>query len=281
MLEIANEITEFLEQNGQSVEVNPTDFWVEGLMCLVVREKKLMVVIRYLSVNYRKNELVNPPDFKSIRLWEDAWMASRNIVESRLLSAIGESLRLPARVTVCRRIDKQTAEAFLEKNHLQGAVKAKLKYGLFLPKRYYRLIENAELIEHENTEMLVAVATFSAAKTYYRSDDLYRSAELIRYANLAKFTVVGGLNKLLKHFETEQNPDDIMTYADADWSDGSTYEKLGFERIEQLSEMAFYVNKTTFKRQRNLPENQFDDFVKVCNSGSWKFIKYLKQTKNE
>jgi hypothetical protein len=36
------------------------------------------------------------------------------------------------------------------------------------------------------------------------------------------------MGKLLKAFIDEMHPDDIMSYADASWSNGDAYRKLGF-----------------------------------------------------
>ncbi len=40
--------------------------------------------------------------------------------------------------------------------------------------------------------------------------------------------VDGGMGKLLKAFIEDVGPDDVMSYADASWSDGDVYRKLGF-----------------------------------------------------
>lgn len=271
---LLNEIVSFFESNKQSVEVNSTDCFVNGCDCLLIRERTLCIVIHYLSTEYKNERFDIPTNYRIIHLWEDVWKRSNKIVKSRLLSAIGKSERLPARVTRVRRIDKPTADEFLNKHHLQGSPKAKFKYGLFLPKNYYRLVENKSLIDENHGEVLVAVATFSAPRTYYREESKSRSIELIHFTNHSSFTIIGGLNKLLKFLEKEQRPDDIMTYVDADWSDGKGFEKLGFKRIEKTQPIAFSVHKITYERSRHLPEKEYtDDYVNICNSGSWKMIR--------
>ena len=271
---VLREITVFLTSHNQSVEVNSADCFVEGCDCIAVKERRLVIIIHYLSDNYKVKIINTPKIFRVINLWEDVWKYSNEVVKSRLLSAIGKSVRLPARVTKVRRIDKPTADEFLNKHHLQGSPKAKFKFGLFLPKNYYRLVENKSLIDENHEEILVAVATFSAPRTYYREESKSRSIELIHFTNHSAFTIIGGLNKLLKFLEKEQRPDDIMTYVDADWSDGKGFKKLGFKRIEKTKPIAFSVHKKTYERFRRLPENErIDNFINVCNSGSWKMIR--------
>lgn len=274
---ILQEISDFLALHEHKFEVNPTDYSNANCDFIIFREYQLCVLIRYLSIDY-KTELTNfNAGFRVIYLWEDVWRTSPEIVKSRLLSALGKSLKLPGRVTKVRRIDKPTADAFLKKNHLQGSPKAKFKYGLFLPKSYYRLVENKSLIDEKSDETLVSVATFAAPKTYYRNGADSRSIELIHFANHSEFTIIGGLNKLLKFLEKEHQPGDIMTYVDADWSDGKGFKKLGFEHVEKLPPIAFFVHKKTHERRRSLPENESEnDYVKVYNSGSWKMIKVTK-----
>lgn len=275
-----NEIILFLHSQEQSIEVNPTDCFVTDYDCLLIKEQKLVIITRYLSNNYDNLEFKNLENHRTIHLWEDVWKTSNAIIKSRLLSAIGKSVRLPGRVTQVRRIDKPTADAFLTEHHLQGSPKAKFKYGLFFSKKYYRLVENKLLIDEKSEEVLVAVATFSAPRTYYRNDEQSRSIELIRFTNHSKFTIIGGFNKLLKFLEEEQHPDDIMTYIDADWSDGKTFEKLGFERIEKTEPITFFVHKEIYKRYRNLPEDTSpENFKEVKNSGSWKMIRKTDSTK--
>jgi hypothetical protein len=271
-----NEIILFLHSQKQSVEVNPTDCFVTDYDCLLIREQQLIIIINYLSVSYEAVSSDLPKDFRVIHLWEDVWKTSDAIIKSRLLSAIGKSVRLPGRVTQVRRIDKPTADSFLTEHHLQGSPKAKFKYGLFLPKNYYRLVKDKTLIDENADEILVAVATFAAPKTYYRNDEKSRSIELIRFTNHSAFTIIGGVNKLLKFLEKEQQPDDIMTYVDADWSDGKAFKKLGFERIEKIEPITFYVHKITHERHKYLPESETaDNYAKVCNSGSWKMIRKI------
>jgi hypothetical protein len=215
-------------------------------------------------------------NLKLIHIWDDLWQSKQSIVKSRILSFLSKSKTIPARLTQVRRIDKEIADNFLIENHLQSTVGAKLKYGLFLPQRYFRVINQNYLITHSlihSLEILVAVATFSNAKKILREGTEFRSYEMIRFANLKEITVVGGLNKLLKNFVKEQNPDDIMTYADGDWSDGSNYEKIGFERIEQTAPLAFSLDNQLFTRTLATIDTTKQ---RIYNAGNWKFLMKLK-----
>lgn len=127
-----------------------------------------------------------------------------------------------ARKCSVRRIDKETAAAFLNTNHRMGYATSRYRYGAF--------------ISQEKEERLVAVATFSNAR---RMNDGSRSYEWIRYASLSGTRVVGGMGKLLEAFVSEIGPDDVMTYVDSSVSDGASYQELGFILAGTVSRNGF------------------------------------------
>ncbi|MDZ7934232.1 MAG: hypothetical protein U5M51_04540 [Emticicia sp.] len=283
------DIKNFIAQNTDFViDENPAGFPDTPFSYLFFPEKNLVLhcvslenVVENDTFFQKLSQQFAQKDIRVIHLWEDVWQTKRSIVESRLMSLFGKSETIPARLTQVQRIDKPTMDKFLINNHLQSKVNAKLKYGLFLSSRYFRVIQNEKVLQENinKDSFLVAVATFSNAKKIIREGQEYRSYELIRFANYKGFTVVGGLNKLLKMFIDEHAPDDIMTYADADWSDGSNYEKIGFERIEQTAPLTFELDNETFTRKLadDTPRLQGEGFrVRCFNSGNWKFLMKLK-----
>ncbi|TLU96350.1 hypothetical protein FEM55_04215 [Dyadobacter sediminis] len=215
---------------------------------------------------------------RSVILWDDLWMTKTEIVKSRIGAALGISHKIPARLTVVRRIDKATAAYFIEKNHLNGDVTSKYRYGLFLPARYFRILHTDFPHHSDSDELLAAVATFSRPRIFRREEQPFRSYELIRFASLLHSNVVGGLDKLLRAFIRERKPDDIMTYADLEWSDGSNYEKLGFQKISRIPPIPFYLNPESM--QRNPVTNDLKEektasgtVITVYNAGSIKYVK--------
>ncbi|GAB3333514.1 hypothetical protein GCM10027299_41130 [Larkinella ripae] len=217
-----------------------------------------------------------------IHLWEDVWRQKPAVVRSRLRALAGFSERIPARLTQVRRIDKPTSGRFLDENHLQVVTHSKYKYGLFLPARYFRVVSAGFLNEQiDSPELLVAVATFSYPRQVLRNGIAHRSVELVRFANKLSCTVVGGLDKLLQAFVTDFQPDDIMTYADRDWSDGRSYKKLGFTRLEQTEPQQFWLRPEDGIRHYpnrlpaglTAPEMPANGYIPVYNSGNSKFVK--------
>lgn len=213
----------------------------------------------------------------SVILWEDLWKNNVEIVKSRLKSILGISMRIPARLTYSIRIDKATASEFLTKNHLQGSVLSKYRFGLYLPVKYFRVLSSDFQVNDITKDLLVAVATFSYARIFNQDEKPFRSCELIRFANLLNTTVVGGMDKLLNTFIKEIKPDDIMTYIDLEWSDGASYSRLGFEEISEKPPISFWLDTQTNERfpMRNYVSS--DSIIKICNAGSRKFVKIVEQ----
>ncbi|MGV3599678.1 MAG: hypothetical protein ACO1N1_00675 [Dyadobacter fermentans] len=214
---------------------------------------------------------------QAVVLWEDYWIARNAIVLSRIAAMLGRSARIPARLTQVRRIDKAATEQFLTANHLNGNVSSKFRYGLFLPGRYFRVLPADFPVDRSADELLVAVSTFSNARIFMQDDKPFRSHELIRFASLAGTNVVGAFDKLLKAFILEKQPDDIMTYADLEWSDGRSYRQLGFEAKGTIAPRPVYLNLNEMTRS-NRPvgmdmASQMDDFVQISNLGSIKYVK--------
>ena len=138
----------------------------------------------------------------------------------------------------CRveRIGKPEASAFLDANHRLGSTGGRYFYGLFVT----RSTGEAESIFPEGK--LVAVAAFSNARRWIKDGKQVSSYEWIRYASLEGVRVTGGMGKLLNAFIEQVHPDDIMSYADADYPDGGeAYSVLGF-RAEAEVERAGHRN---------------------------------------
>lgn len=227
-------------------------------------------------------QLIRNEGFKSIVLWEDYWLGKKSIVQSRLAAMLGVSAKIPARLTQVRRIGNAETEQFLEANHLNGNVMSKFRYGLFLPKRYYRVLPKGFAFDESAEELLVAVATFSNARIFGQNNAPFRSHELIRFASLLNTNVVGGLDKLLNAFIREKSPDDIMTYADLEWSDGRSYQRLGFVQKGNMPPREAHVDATLMRRVRMHTETiDFEEqppikYLTVYNLGSIKYVRTLK-----
>ena len=158
---------------------------------------------------------------------EDRWHSQREMMQARLLSHLELFAHAFARNCEVRRIDKDTARRFLDENHSYGYAACKYCYGLFLKK---------------HPEDLIAAATFSNARKWIKDGKEIRSYEWTRYASLPGLRVSGGMGKLLKAFIKEVQPDDIMSYADLEWSEGAVYKQLGFTLEDHKTPVLFEID---------------------------------------
>ncbi|WP_143053888.1 hypothetical protein [Parapedobacter koreensis] len=206
---------------------------------------------------------------RCIHIDEDRWIAQPDLLLNRIAALAGLAQRVHARSTVVARIDKHMAMVFQQNHHLQVALPGKYRYGLFR--------------EGE----LVSIAVFSGGRKMDDKPADYRSFELLRFCHKQGIHVVGGFSKLIDAFLQEFDPGDIMTYADKDWTDGSSYRKTGFVIVGETAPQAFWVDTSTMTRyyEPELPdeikgipaeERKKRGYVPVYNSGSIKLIKTYK-----
>ena len=186
---------------------------------------------------------------------EDRWNSFRFMMQSRLLAHLEVFFPVYARNCEIRKIDKATAAEFLEANHSYGDAACKFRYGMFLKRHTgWRFIDGRDddrpevLNEIPAPGTLIAVAEFSNARKWVKGDKTIKSYEWTRYASLPGVRINGGMGKMLKHFIKEVQPDDIMSYADLEWSEGSVYEQLGFVLEGQKDPVTFIIGPNDFKR---------------------------------
>lgn len=211
-----------------------------------------------------------------VQLWEDVWLTRPLQVISRICSMLGKNRSVHGRKTKIIAVTQAEADRFFELYHLQGSAKSRYKYALVL-----------------DTE-IIAVATFSAKRKMTRKEEGYTSVELIRFATVDGITVQGGLSKLIRHMVKQILPDDVMTYADLDWSHGKGYLKLGFELTEQMPPAELWLDTLNHIRYfpHRLPEEIKTQisalapaevasylaslhYNRIFNTGNLKYILYL------
>lgn len=208
-----------------------------------------------------------------VQLWEDVWHTRQEQVVGRVKSLLGLNMRLHGRKGLIKVITQKQADDFLNDNHIQGSAKAKHRFALDIGGQ------------------TVAVVTFSHVRIMKRISAEYQSVELIRFATLMGFTVTGGFTKLLKHFINMIAPNDVMSYADRDWSLGNAYEQSGFKLVEitppaqiwlqKEGMIRFFPHRMPVSTWQNLDkELRFkpdleEEYSPVFNTGNLKYILYL------
>ena len=147
---------------------------------------------------------------------------SDEIADKRILAHNNVFVSVYARNCEVRRIDKATAQAFMDRYHDLGNTNSRYRYGLFVVRKGHSSVE---------VGTMVAAATFSAARKWVKGETTVRSCEWVRFASLPDVRVAGGMGKLLQTFIEEVRPDDVMSYAPAEHYEGEVYLTLGFLKV--------------------------------------------------
>lgn len=251
-------------QNVLNNENIPFDLKNEGYFHLLfITHTKVILNLLPLHQGFNPDDLIalqekyQAQQFQVLHLWEDVWQTRQAQVLGRIRSVLGMNMRIHGRSTLVERIAKEDAAIFLDKYHLQGNVNARYCFGL--------------IYQHE----LVALATFSNKRRMKLKGNDFNSAELIRFATKQGITVVGGMTKLIKHYFDHYKPDDLMSYADRDWSIGNAYLTSGFKLIGVTAPIYLNVDPVTLQRYR---KNSVDSsvsiqgFIEIFNTGNLKYI---------
>ena len=178
-----------------------------------------------------KTELCESKNIQLIHIFEDEWIFKKEIVKSRLLNLIGKTpVKIYARKCEIREVSSSDSMKFLEQNHIQGSVGSQIKLGLYC------------------NEELVSLMTFGSLRKHMGQSSKAGVFELLRFCNKLNTNVIGGASKLLKYFERNYNPIEIISYADRRWSQGKLYSNLGFDFVHNTQPNYFYVQKGYCKR---------------------------------
>lgn len=166
-----------------------------------------------------------------ITIFDVDWDKNSERIKMYLKSLFTINKKLYARKCVVKKIDKYTANNFVDKYHIQGHTRMKsIHYGLFY------------------NDELVSVMCIGKLRMQKTEDGQY---ELHRYCVKDGYTIIGGANKLLKHFEREYNPKYIRSYSDNDYFIGGIYTRLGFKEVEQsFPRYYWYAYGNEIRRER-------------------------------
>lgn len=155
--------------------------------------------------NYHKNktEIAYKNGYRCIHIfdWDD---------KDKILDMLVTPTRLFARSCTVDVISDSDAESFLNWNHIQGSVRNQtICLGLF-----------------DKEDELISVMTFGSP----RYTNKYQW-ELLRFASKRGYQIVGGASKLFNCFQTELDPESVISYCNLSKFTGNIYTVLGFQHL--------------------------------------------------
>lgn len=155
------------------------------------------------NYHLQKTQTATNAGYRCINVWDwDNW--------EQIINLIKPKQKLYARKLQLKEIDKQIATAFINKYHLQGSC-----YG-----------NSVNLGLYQGDE-LVQVMTFG--KPRYNKNYQW---ELLRLCTKSEYYIVGGAERLFKHFIYSYKPNSVISYCDISKFKGDVYSRLGFKEIK-------------------------------------------------
>lgn len=184
-----------LKVNDILVEINPT---FTHNSSIDIKMKNIVIDKKDPNYHLNKSKLAEDNGYRCIHVFD--WDSPYKIAQM-----LKEKQTLYARNLVLAEITEDETKAFLEQYHLQGNCNGQsVRLGLY-----------------RNTE-LIQIITFG--KPRYNKKYQW---ELLRLCTKAEYKVVGGAEKLFKHFISTYNPDSIISYCDNAKFTGDIYKRLG------------------------------------------------------
>lgn len=189
---------------------------------------------RKKDMHITKTRLCNDKGIRLIHIFEYEWKTKRKKILWLLKSALGIYDKvLYARKCEVVTLSSQVYEAFLDAYHLQGSVKSSVRLGLV----------------HDGK--LVAVMGFG--KSRFAKGE----TELHRFCVKAKYSVIGGFSKLLKH--SKQN--NFVSYIDIAHFTGQAYLQNGFRVIGTTKPSYVYVQNSHVLSRYQCQKHKLKDIL--------------------
>lgn len=163
-----------------------------------------------------KTKLANENGYRCIHIWD--WDDL-----NKIKMMLDDKATLYARSLKLEVMDQKEVNKFLNQYHLQNAGKGQTICLC--------LMKDNEIVQ-----------TMTFGKPRYNKNYQW---ELIRLCTDSKYKVMGGSEKLFRHFTKEYNPESIISYCDNSKFSGDVYRKLGFELKTHGSPACHWYNPKT------------------------------------
>lgn len=172
--------------------------------------------------NYHKDKFILAKE-KGVRLltiFDVDWQGKQEKIKQLIKDLIIPCKKIYGRDCEIHWVSKEDALEFFNTYHLQDANKSFMKFN-------YGLYYNNELL----SVMSFSNLRFGVPKLGYY--------ELYRYCVKSGYTILGGAEKLFKHFIKSVDYENIICYSYNDYFDGSIYKRLGFN-FDGYTTLSYY-----------------------------------------
>ncbi|MGZ8924636.1 MAG: hypothetical protein ACXW2E_02010 [Nitrososphaeraceae archaeon] len=222
---------------------------------------------KYYYINKLKEAEKN--NERIIFIFEDEWITNKELISSKLLHYSNQSdiKNIHARKCIIKQVSNDQKKILLDNNHVQGNDNAPLLYGAFYE------------------DKLVAVMTFSQPRLALGAkgnrEQYVGKWELSRFCTDTNYRIPGIASKLLKHFQRNNEWNEIYSFADRRWSVGNMYHQLGFDLVVINPPSYHYVIDKERKHRWNYRKDmlkhrlpnykpELTEYENMVNHGFWR-----------
>lgn len=189
---------------------------------------------RFEDYHLKKTNFATENGYHCINVWD--WDD-----KTKILNMLTPKQKLYARKLDIRTISKEKANDFLKSYHLQGDCYGnKVNLGLF------------------EDEQLVQVMTFGKPR-YNRNYEW----ELLRLCSKPEYMIVGGAERLFKHFICTNMPKSVISYCDMSKFSGDVYKRLGMTLKNVSKPQKIWSKGLDYITDNLLRQRGFDQLFKT------------------
>lgn len=202
------EIDIWIPRHKVGIEING-EYW-HG-----IRDGMTKTEMKYHRLRHLKKALAaQSAGIKLFQFWAQEIQAKPGLISSMIHNAIRHTTTIYARDCQKAKLNNSTMEPFFTATHLQGHRQSLLNYALT-----------------HNGHIVCGLSISRHPKYQW---------EIMRYSVAVGHSVPGGFSRLLKMFEQEYNPQQILSFADRRISIGNLYVQNGFQLITNTQPNYFY-----------------------------------------
>jgi hypothetical protein len=167
----------------------------------------------------QKTTSLSEKNIQLMHITDYEWANKTDIIKSMIGGKLGLNQKIAARKCEVGTVSKDEEKKFLNINHLQGAIPSNICVGLYYNKQLVMLM--------------------SLGKSRFKKDVDY---EVLRMCSALNFTVVGGVSKLVNKIKKLCPASTIVSYCDLSKSNGGSYIKAGFTKLNQSKPGYFWTD---------------------------------------
>lgn len=193
-----------------------------------------------------------------ISIYDFVWKYNKEKLKMYLKDLLVPTRKIFARKCVLKIVPKNEAMGFTDTYHLQGSARLQeINLGL-----YYQ-------------DDLISLMSFGKPRYKDLTDGVY---ELQRYCVKEGFSVVGGAERVMKHFIQSYQPLKIISYSDNNYFLGSIYPRLGFKFVRYTDPDYCWVDGNTldflsrYKCQVQALKQKYPDLYNEAVGGKENYI---------